>query len=226
LFRKVDEAFLHQSPEIVTSKHSGGIAPLVAVGANVPVIVETRVATTATEKSEDIASRRSVFDLAKYKIIRGPDLALQWDPPAGSKALKAALSYRYPLGDLESKMRAAIKRFLETETSYSENVREKNTSSAFHITDMDIDSQVPKPLTASIGTAFGGRVRESGGPMNAGGKENKYFTDPVPMSEDEDEINMDKFYEDDVKWGKMTDDDKRKNVIERNRSVIFTNSRG
>lgn len=45
----------------------------------------------------------------EYRIIRGPDLSLQFDPPTGSLELANALSYKYPLEpDLKSKMQRAI----------------------------------------------------------------------------------------------------------------------
>ena len=53
----------------------------------------------------------SVFD---YKIIYKPDGTLAWEPAVNSKALAIALSYCFPLEkDLESKMRAAIRKFVE-----------------------------------------------------------------------------------------------------------------
>jgi hypothetical protein len=41
------------------------------------------------------------------------------------------MSYHYPLGGLESKMRTATKKFLKAEAKkYSEGVRERNTGSS------------------------------------------------------------------------------------------------
>ncbi|CZR57662.1 uncharacterized protein PAC_07551 [Phialocephala subalpina] len=51
-----------------------------------------------------------------YRITRGLDLSLQFDPPIGSLELANALSYRYPMEqNLESKMRRAILDHLDTE---------------------------------------------------------------------------------------------------------------
>jgi hypothetical protein len=58
LFQKVDETFLHRSPDIELSKYSGGRESSLAVGENIPVIIEPRVAPMAADKNEAIASRQ------------------------------------------------------------------------------------------------------------------------------------------------------------------------
>jgi hypothetical protein len=82
----------------------------------------------ATEGGQVSLSRESsIFEPPEYEISYREDHTLQWDPPAGSKELAVALSYHFPMGDLESKMRAATKKFLKAEAKrYSEKVREKN----------------------------------------------------------------------------------------------------
>lgn len=56
-----------------------------------------------------------------YRITRGLDLSLQFNPPIGSLELANALSYRYPMvQDLESKMRRAILDHLNTENQHPE----------------------------------------------------------------------------------------------------------
>ncbi|KAE9369855.1 hypothetical protein N431DRAFT_560572 [Stipitochalara longipes BDJ] len=58
----------------------------------------------------------AVFDPPMYEISYASDHTLQWNPPQGSKELAIALSYHFPLErDLESKMRAATKKFLKAE---------------------------------------------------------------------------------------------------------------
>jgi hypothetical protein len=58
----------------------------------------------------------TAFESPTYEISYGADHTLQWNPPQGSKELAIALSYHYPLErDLESKMRAATKKFLKAE---------------------------------------------------------------------------------------------------------------
>ena len=53
-----------------------------------------------------------------YKISFGPDYTLQWDPPVNSKELAISLSYHFPLEpNLESKMRAAMRKFIEGDQS-------------------------------------------------------------------------------------------------------------
>lgn len=79
----------------------------------------------ATEGERDSSSRESsIFEPPEYEISYGEDHTLQWDPPAGSKELAVALSYHFPMGDLESKMRAATKGFLKAEAKrYPERLR-------------------------------------------------------------------------------------------------------
>lgn len=58
----------------------------------------------------------SVFEAPSYEISFGSDHVLKWDPPQGSRELAIALSYHFPVEiDLESKMKAATKRFLRAE---------------------------------------------------------------------------------------------------------------
>jgi hypothetical protein len=65
----------------------------------------------------DPRSRESTtFDPPTYEIRYAFDHTLEWDPPQGSKELALALSYHFPMErDLESKMRAATKKFLKAE---------------------------------------------------------------------------------------------------------------
>ena len=61
-------------------------------------------------------SRESSSDIFEYTITYRSDGTLQWDPPSKSMDLAVALSYHFPLEEsLESKMQAAIKKFLRTE---------------------------------------------------------------------------------------------------------------
>jgi hypothetical protein len=57
----------------------------------------------------------SMFILPEYEIFYGADHTLEWSPPVGSKELAFALSCRCPLRDLESKMRAATRRFIKAQ---------------------------------------------------------------------------------------------------------------
>jgi len=58
------------------------------------------------------------LEIFEYRITYAPDHTLQWDPPTSSKELAIALSYHFPLEpDLESKMRAAMVRFLSSKNS-------------------------------------------------------------------------------------------------------------
>jgi hypothetical protein len=86
----------------------------------------------ATER--DSSSRESsIFEPPDYEISYGEDHTLQWDPPAGSKELAVALSYHFPMGDLESKMRAATKGFLKAEAKrYPERLRGTHCRSSHH----------------------------------------------------------------------------------------------
>jgi len=55
----------------------------------------------------------SEIEVFSYNITYAPDHTLRWDPPPNSKELAIALSYHFPLEpDLESKMRAAMVKFL------------------------------------------------------------------------------------------------------------------
>ena len=91
--------------------------------------------------------------------------------------------------------------------------------------DMDIDPQDPKPPHTSVGTTFGGEVRErSGGSLNSRGKENMHVAELEPPSEDEDVVGLDESYEYNVKGEKMTEEEQRKNFLDRNRSVMLINS--
>jgi hypothetical protein len=91
--------------------------------------------------------------------------------------------------------------------------------------ELDVDSQQPKDFVSSIRTAFGGGVTNSGsGSIDAQGKENKHIEELEPPSEDEDVVSHDKANEYDAKEESMTDGGKRKDFLERNRSVISINS--
>ena len=58
----------------------------------------------------------STPDIFKYTITYRSDGTLQWDPHSKSTDLAVALSYHFPLEEsLESKMQAAIKKFLRPE---------------------------------------------------------------------------------------------------------------
>jgi len=85
----------------------------------------------ATEEGRDSSTRdSSFFDPPEYEISYGEDHTLQWIPPAGSKELAVALSYHFPMGDLESKMRAATKKFLKAEAKgHSERIGTKHVQS-------------------------------------------------------------------------------------------------
>jgi hypothetical protein len=85
----------------------------------------------ATEEGRDSSTRdSSFFDPPEYEISYGEDHTLRWIPPAGSKELAVALSYHFPIGDLESKMRAATKKFLKAEAKgCAERARTKNVQS-------------------------------------------------------------------------------------------------
>jgi hypothetical protein len=67
--------------------------------------------------SLDPRSRESTaFEPPTYEIRYASDHTLEWDPPRGSKELALALSYHFPMEkDLESKMKAATKKFLKAE---------------------------------------------------------------------------------------------------------------
>jgi hypothetical protein len=68
------------------------------------------------QPSFDTQSRESsIFIPPEYEIFYGADHTLEWSPPAGSKELAFALSYHFPLGDLESKMQAATRRFIKAQ---------------------------------------------------------------------------------------------------------------
>jgi hypothetical protein len=125
----------------------------------------------ATDKNDDTSSRQSsVFEPPEYKIYYGPDHTLQWDPPAGSKELAVALSYHYPLGDLESKMRTVTKRFLKIEAKrYFEEIEERNTSSSekrvlseegFDIQNCQSHSRITQTQNLSRNLLAGGFTRD------------------------------------------------------------------
>jgi hypothetical protein len=75
----------------------------------------------------DVQSRESsaAFEPPSYKISYASDHTIQWDPAQGSRELAIALSYHFPMErDLESKMRAATKKFLKAEVKRDSSSRD------------------------------------------------------------------------------------------------------
>jgi hypothetical protein len=86
----------------------------------IPLAVHDSLATTSCEEPQqstfDTQSRESsIFIPLEYEIFYGADHTLEWSPPTGSKELAFALSYHFPLGDLESKMQAVTRRFIKAQ---------------------------------------------------------------------------------------------------------------
>lgn len=71
---------------------------------------------TMTHPTSPAARQFSVFEPPEYKLRRGHDRTLEWEPPADSEELAIALSWHYPMErSLVGKMQAAIRSFLEAE---------------------------------------------------------------------------------------------------------------
>ncbi|CAG8957071.1 hypothetical protein HYFRA_00009272 [Hymenoscyphus fraxineus] len=66
--------------------------------------------------SSSYSRESSVFQDPTYRVYYGSDLSLQFEPPAGSKELAVALSYKFPTkGSIEGMMQAAFQEFLRDE---------------------------------------------------------------------------------------------------------------
>jgi hypothetical protein len=95
--------------------------------------------------------RSPSFEVPEYHITFEEDGTLQWTPPAASKELALALSYHFPKQkNLEDKMQAAIRRFLQASKKRSSEVK-TDTIVASAVGDADstlsgakaVDSVVP-----------------------------------------------------------------------------------
>jgi hypothetical protein len=80
-------------------------------------------------QSADRESRQSSdFEPPEYRIFYGPDNTLHWEPTVGSAELAIALSYYFPLEkDLASKMRAATRKFLKSQSKKRRKGGEKGS---------------------------------------------------------------------------------------------------
>jgi len=68
--------------------------------------------------------RSPSFEVPEYHITFEEDGTLQWTPPAASKELALALSYHFPKQkNLEDKMQAAIRRFLQASKKRSSGAK-------------------------------------------------------------------------------------------------------
>lgn len=75
-------------------------------------MAEPKASAVATQGKQSPA-RKSSLSVFDYKITFKEDGTLKWEPAANSKTLAIALSYHFPMEkDLESKMRAAIQKFI------------------------------------------------------------------------------------------------------------------
>lgn len=80
---------------------------------------------SSTGNQQSALPSGGVTSVFTYNISYAPDHTLQWSPPPNSKELAIALSYHFPLeSDLESKMRAAMVKFLSAEGLPSISTRE------------------------------------------------------------------------------------------------------
>jgi len=97
----------------------------------------------------------SVFEPPQYSITHGPDHTLQWDPAADSEKLAIALSYHFPKEKtLQSKMQAAMKRFLKAETK-------KMSKKAVVLNDPVLRQEIITPNTTNSTT-----TKEESGAIN------------------------------------------------------------
>ncbi|KAF4631884.1 hypothetical protein G7Y89_g6244 [Cudoniella acicularis] len=86
----------------------------------------------------------SVFEPPEYKLSRGHDRTLEWDPPADSEELAIALSWYFPMeNSLVGKMQAAIRRFLQAE-------RKNHTSHIFSKVCSQEAGPTRQPLTEQL----------------------------------------------------------------------------
>jgi len=115
-----------------------------------------------TTPSEDLNSAtKSIDGLLSYKISYAPDFTLQWDPPAGSKALAVSLSYNFPLEpDLESKMKAAMFKFLQDPDSPAARPKSQISETNRYLTPED-DEYIPKLDIISVSSTT--RLRKRNG---------------------------------------------------------------